>query len=119
MECSFIKENGTKCRSNAQFGKELCFRHDPDNHLKALEASKKGGSNRALYLNQKRVELKTPDDIKALIGGLISETLQGIIPLGAGGPLVYMCKIWLDAHEAGDVERKLEKFEKLVEKIGA
>lgn len=117
MECTFIKEDGTKCGSNAQFGKELCFRHDPENHTKALEASKKGGSNRALYLHQEKVELKTPDDIKNLIGVLINDTLVGVIPIGAGGPLVYMCKIWLDAHEAGDVERKLEKFEKLVEKM--
>ncbi len=117
MECNFIKEDGTKCKSNAQFEKELCFRHDPDNISKALEASKRGGSNRALYLNHGKAKLKSPDDIKSLIGTLINDTLQGSIPIGAGSPLVYMCKIWLDAHEAGDVERKLEKFEKLVERM--
>lgn len=83
-----------------------------------MQASKKGGANRALYLNQNRVNLNTPDDIKNLIGMLINDTLTGVIPIGAGSPMVYMCKIWLEAYEIANIEPKMEEFKKLLEKKG-
>ncbi len=117
-KCSFIKPDKSLCNSKPIKGSTLCFRHNPLFKEAQLLASSKGGQNRALKgIYGQEITLKTPDDVKSFLGTVINAVWTGQVPVPVGSSMGFLTRCWLDSYEVGDVESRLEKFEKLLEKM--
>lgn len=106
--------------ANAVRGSDLCFSHDPSLKEQKVRAVTKGGLNRRHYqVYGKPMSLKTPDDVKNLLNEVINKVWTGEMPSNQPANTIgFLARCFLDAHEAGDVEKRLEKLEKLAERMG-
>lgn len=120
MKCTYINEAGKSCNANAVRGHGLCFSHDPELRDRKIAAVTNGGLNRRHYqVYGQPMTLKTPDDVKGLLNEVINKVWTGEMPSNQPANTIgFLARCFLDAHEAGDVERKLEKLEQLAEKMG-
>lgn len=118
-KCNFVKKDKTLCNAKPTKGSNLCFRHNPLFQEAQILASKKGGENRALQGTWgQEIRLKTPDDIKTFLGGVINSVWIGDAPVQVGSALGFLTRCWLDAYEASEVTDRLDRLEKRLEKAG-
>ena len=81
MKCACIKSDGIKCNANAMKGFDLCFTHNPASKEEKAIAVKKGGLNRKHYESYgDSMQIKTPEDVKALLSQVINGVWTGAIP---------------------------------------
>ncbi len=115
-QCSFIKANKTLCNAKPVKGSTLCFRHNPLFQEAQLVASSKGGRNRRLQgVYGHDITLKTPDDIQLFLGTVINAVWTGKVPVPVGSSMGFLTRCWLDAHEATEVQIRLDNLEKKLE----
>lgn len=118
MKCSFIKENNVPCKANAIKGSDLCINHNPDfSEIKSM-AVIKGGMNRKekpiSYGNNLLIE--TPDDIKKLIADTLNLIWIGQMPTSnISGSIGFLCRIFLDAYDKVELEKRIEEIENRLE----
>jgi hypothetical protein len=120
MNCKYIKPDGTRCNMKAIKGSNLCFTHNPQYKDQKELAVKTGGLNRRSYFNIGDFrEINTPKDIRDIIGEAINLLRVGNLPSNSpANSLAYLCKVWLEAHEASEVEAKIEEMEDRLDKAG-
>lgn len=119
MKCSYKKADGKKCKANAMHGVIYCFRHNGEVKEQAIKASAIGGHARRQNVRLgSSVRLDTPDDIKRLmekaINSLWTGKMQASNPAGALG---YMSKIFLEAHDKSELEKRLDLLEKRMNEV--
>jgi len=117
MKCNYIKENGILCKANHVKDSQYCFRHDPNNKEKSIQASKKGGENRRLQGTYgEPVELNNAEDIKTFLGLVINSVWTGEAPVPLGTSMGFLTRCWLDAYEKSELEKKLNDLEERLQK---
>lgn len=96
-----------------------CFRHNGAVKEQAMKASMNGGHARRQHVRLGGpVRLQTPDDIKKLMGRAINSLWTGKMQAGnPAGALGYMAKIFLEAHEKSELEKRLELLEKRIDEV--
>lgn len=120
MKCKFIKPDGKKCNANATSGSEFCFSHNPDYAEQKILAVRKGGLNRKNYKAYgETLSLETPQDIKRLLGEVINQIWTGRMPSNnPANSIGFLARCFLDAHEASEVENRLNELEERLTKAG-
>jgi hypothetical protein len=110
--CAFMKLNGNQCLAKPMKGYEFCFRHNPVFKDKQRTSSQQGGLNRRLQGSfGRRVELKSPNDIKTLLNEAINAVWTGLAPVQVGTSIGFLTRCWLDAYDRTEIEKRLEKIE--------
>lgn len=119
MKCAFKKADGRKCMANAMHESTHCFRHNDEAKEQAMKASAIGGQARRQHVRLGGpVRLQTPDDIKKLMGRAINSLWTGKMQAGnPAGALGYLAKIFLEAHDQGELEKRLEVLEKRMDGV--
>ena len=120
MKCTYIKPDGKQCNANAIRNSEYCFSHNPDyTRAKAL-AVKEGGLNRKhCQTYGKALKLETSKDIKRLLGKVINGVWTGKMPANQPANTIgFLSRCFLDAHEASEVESRLQTLEERLERAG-
>lgn len=119
MKCTALKSDNTPCEAKSLKDSSFCFRHDPDAKDARLLASSKGGQNRRLQGQYGDPQpLTSPRDVQDFLGTVINSVWSGKIPVPVGTSLGFLSRCWLDAHEASEVQDKLDEFEKRLVKAG-
>lgn len=107
----------SKCNAYSIKDSNYCFRHNPDKKQEQLIASTKGGQNRVLQgVYGEEIQLNTPQDIKYFLGTVISGVWSGKVPVPVGSSMGFLTRCWLDAHEASELEKKIETLEERLQK---
>lgn len=89
-----------------------CFRHNPKTKQKALDASQKGGANRApIIAFPEELTLKTTKDIQLLLGKVINGVWQGKVPIKVGSSIGFLTRCWLEAYEKAELEKRVNDLE--------
>lgn len=114
-KCSFIKPDGNLCQAKPVKDSSLCFRHNPSLREANLQASRRGGQNRALQGQYgQRVKLDTASDVKEFLSEVINRVWIGEVPVPVGTSMGFLVRCWLDAFEKSDLERRIDLLEKNV-----
>lgn len=112
MKCKHILSSDQPCRAFAQKDQEYCFRHDPNKIDSALEASRRGGENRALRGPYgQAIQLDTPEHIKQFLGQVINGIWAGQVPVPVGSSMGFLSRCWLDAYETSNIVKRLDEIE--------
>jgi len=114
MKCKTIKPDGTTCEAHAMHKSNFCFRHDKKAKHKANQASSEGGQARRQYTYfGSPTRLRTPKDIQNLMARAINSLWTGNMPANnPAGALGYLAKIFLEAYEKSELEKRIELLEK-------
>jgi len=120
MKCAYIKPNGEQCNANAIHESGLCFSHDPEYAKEKALAVANGGLNRKHYETYgEALTLETPQDIKKLLAEVINQLWTGKMPSNQpANSIGFLSRCFLDAHEASEVEKRLDSLEDRLEKAG-
>jgi hypothetical protein len=111
-QCSFIKEDASRCRLPATGPQGLCWSHDPNNAAKRRRVASRGGRGKA------NLETRA---IKKLMDELTTKVLAGDVEPAVSHAVVALQNIKLRAIE---IERRLEEadvraeFEELKRELG-
>lgn len=117
-KCKYIKNIGVKCNANHIIESEYCFRHEPKYIDKAQQASKKGGENRRLQEEfGEEISLQDPAAVKLFIGTVINSVWTGKAPTQLGTAMGFLAKCWLEAHNASEMQNRIEVIEKRLDKV--
>lgn len=112
MKCKKILKNGQLCQAFAQKGQDYCFRHDLKKGSLAIQASRKGGENRALRgVYGQEVSLDSPDDVKLFLSHVINGVWTGQVPVPVGSSMGFLTRCWLDTYEISNVVKRLDEIE--------
>lgn len=119
MKCQAKKLDGTRCNAYAMRGSKYCFRHNKKVKKDALQASAEGGKAKRQYHNLgETMKLRSPKDIKNLMEKAINKLWMGEMPASnPAGSLGYLSKIFLEAYDKSELERRLEELEKRLDKL--
>lgn len=113
MRCSYIKPNDTQCNAHAVGNSQYCFSHSPEYKKEKNLAVQKGGLNRKLIQSYgDPVEIRTAKDIKNLLAKTITLVWTGKMPANQpANSIAYLCRCWLDAQDAADIQDRIEIIE--------
>jgi hypothetical protein len=115
--CACVKKDGSNCQAYQIQDSQYCFRHDPINKEKSLQASRKGGENRRLQETfGKPVILNSAEDVKTFLGLVINSVWTGNAPVTLGTSMGFLTRCWLDAYEKSEIEKKLNNLEQRLQK---
>ena len=118
MKCSFIKSDGTRCNANAIKGSNLCINHNPEYaEIKSL-AVIKGGTNRREPPTSfgEDIVVNNPDDIMKLLANTLNLVWTGQMSTNnVSGSIGFLCRIFLDAYDKAELEKRIEEIEKKLE----
>jgi hypothetical protein len=120
MKCKFKKSNGKKCGANAMHSSEFCWYHTPDisNQKKKLVSSKGGkGNSKIEVIKLPAITIRTAQDIPDLIIDAIQNVRKNRMEIRKGSVIGYLSNILLKAYEVSDMESRVEKIEKELEKL--
>jgi len=118
MKCSFIKSDGTNCNANAIKGSSLCINHNPDYvEIKSLAVTKGGTNRREPPISfGGDIEINNPDDIMNLLANTLNLVWTGQMPTNnVSGSIGFLCRIFLDAYDKAEFEKRIEEIEKKLE----
>jgi len=120
MKCKFTKPSGEQCKANATKGSDCCFTHNPAYAEEKALAVTKGGLNRRLrVVYGETLKLQTPKDIKRLLAETINKVWLGEMPSNQpANSIGFLARCFLDAHEASEVETRLDGLETRLTKAG-
>lgn len=116
--CSFIKENGMQCHGYATTAGDgkMCFVHNPAYKEKHQEAVVKGGKTNHPSFKKyadKRVEIRTPADIRNLLSDTINDVRMGRINQNSktATTIGFLSKCWIEAYNSSELSDRLEVIE--------
>lgn len=115
MKCKYIKPDGTYCNANAIKGSNLCISHNPEySEIKSIAVTK-GGINRREPPKSygDSLVLDNPSDIKKLLANTLNLVWTGKMPTNnISGSVGFLCRIFLDAYDKAELEKRIEEIEK-------
>lgn len=110
-------KNDIKCNAYALKGKDYCFTHDPDSAEKRAIARREGGNKHVVLYNStiklKRGKVKS---VIRFIGQTVCDVREGVVPPQIANSVFIGCNVLLRCFEVYNIEEKLSKIEKYVEK---
>jgi hypothetical protein len=116
--CTFLKENGERCRAGPQSDSDYCFMHDPAHAQEMAEARRLGGLRRR---KEKAVEgaydieaLENVGQVRRLIQIAALDTLSLENSIARSRTLAYLAQVALKALEVGEFEDRLRALEQTV-----
>ena len=121
MQCKHTKENGEQCNGNAMTGSDFCYTHNPDiSEEEKLEAKARGGSNRALTINNPLpvMPINEPQDAIMLIADTINRVRAGELDIRTANCLGFLTDKLLKAFEVAKLNDKVDFVNQLLEKRG-
>lgn len=116
-QCRHIKSDGERCKANAARDSDLCFFHDPAKAGERAAARRAGGEKgRAAVLppGTPDASLGSIADVAAVIGQTINQVRRGEVDPRVANAVGYLAGVLLKALEVGEVERRLEALEEIV-----
>ena len=117
--CETIRSNGERCRAQALPDRPGCWAHDPGSREKADEARRRGGVNRS---NLARASRRMPRDMKDLSGRILEafdQVATGELPPDRAHAMARLASVYVQLHQAGEVERRLEALEAAAEQAAS
>ena len=110
--CSGSRADGSNC--GAPPGESgLCFWHDPERREERLEASRKGGSRRAIPLPV-GLPLEA-EEARGLLAAVMAALLEGALDPGTARAAAYILQVDRKIAEGETLERQLSVVEELTE----
>ena len=116
--CSAIKDDGSRCRANAQSDSDYCFMHDPAHEKEMAEARRVGGLRRR---KEKAVEgaydiegLENVAQVRRIVHIAVVDTLSLENSIARSRSLAYLAQVALKALEVGEFEERLRSLEAAV-----
>ena len=113
--CSAIKDDGSRCRANAQSDSDYCFMHDPAHADEMAEARRLGGLRRR---KEKAVagaydieDLENVGNVRRLIQIAVMDTLSLENSIARSRTIAYLAQVALKALETGELEERLVALE--------
>ncbi len=110
--CSGSRTDGSDC--GAPPGESgLCFWHDPERREERLEASRKGGSRRAIPL-----PVGPPleaEEARGVLASVMAALLEGAVDPGTARAAAYLLQVDRKIAEGETLERQLSIIEELTE----
>lgn len=113
LKCARIKEDGTRCKADAQPGATWCWNHDPAHAAERQRNARKGGKTAGNGRAGANGEIQ---EIKSMLNELISAVLAEKYTTGMVAVAGQLINIRLRAVE---LERKLRETQELEERIEA
>ena len=116
--CIATKEDGERCRANAQLESEYCFMHDPAHEKEMAEARRLGGLRRR---KEKAVAgaydiegLENVAQVRRIVHIAVVDTLSLENSIARSRSLAYLAQVALKALEVGEFEERLRSLEAAV-----
>ena len=110
--CKTTRTDGSPCRAPIGAAHEYCFWHDPERRSEMLEASKKGGSRKALSLPEGRA--LTTEEARDALGWVVSAVLNGALDPGTARAVAYVVQVDRSVAEKEELEKRITALEDAV-----
>ena len=115
--CKAITKKGKHCKSHPLKGKDYCFIHDPESQEKRSQALSKGGRTpKKIQVHLDPITIVTQKDVVLLLCDTINNVRSGGMPPRIANCVGYLAGHLLKALEASDLEKRVEKLEKALNK---
>jgi hypothetical protein len=115
MQCQFIKEDGSQCGAMAMKEATFCFSHNPDTQEEKQLAVQKGGfASKKTDMNLIPVDIKTPQQVAALLEDTINRVRNGEIPPNIANTIGYLAGHMLKALEVSEMDQRVEMIESVL-----
>ncbi|RJO58949.1 hypothetical protein C4546_05105 [Candidatus Parcubacteria bacterium] len=115
MKCQFTKQDGQQCEGNAIYDSQYCFSHNPDSRQAKNEAVLNGGlALKKIKFELEEVEIKSIQDITALLAKTINELRTNKIPPKIAVNIGYLSNIMITSLKEGEIEKRLEVIENAI-----
>ncbi len=111
IPCTATRADGTPCKGRALPGRSLCWAHSPDHQAKAVEARRKGGSNRSNASRAKKHMSREVRDIVQIVEAAMGGVLQSKITPPQAQAVASLAGAWVKLHELGEMESRLRDLE--------
>jgi len=115
-DCKSKRSDGSACHAPAMDGADLCFFHNPESRVARQEASRRGGSRRAVELPE--AEALTPERARAILAGIVEAAASGAMDSGTARTVGYLLQIEARIREGYDLEKRVEALERARDLIG-
>lgn len=119
-ECQAKRKDGQPCQSWALPGGRFCFWHSPERAPAQAAARKLGGQHRrrghgdpSFAERMQGKQFRTLADVEGLLEGVIVESLKLENSVARNRCLGYLCGVWSQCHQAGEIEMRLAALEQL------
>ena len=111
VQCLGTRTDGQPCAAPSEEG-GYCFWHDPQRHKEMIEASRKGGSRKALPLPE---GLPPGSEMaRGLLASVIAAVLEGALDHTTARTVAYILQVERRIAEGSELERKLATLEELI-----
>lgn len=111
VQCLSRRTDGQTCAAPSREG-GYCFWHDPQRREEMIEASRKGGSRKALPLPE--VLPLGPEMARGLLASVIAAVLEGALDPTTARTVAYILQVERRIAEGSELERKLAVLEELI-----
>jgi hypothetical protein len=111
--CKAEKVNGEPC-PNPAGGDGYCFAHSPARGAQRAEARRRGGRHshtRHSDAARPPGDVRTLDDVRALLGYALAEALEGDNSIPRGRLLVAIAAAYVEVFKVGEFETRLVALE--------
>ncbi len=118
MRCTATTRSGKQCGANSLHGKKRCLLHSSPG--RARELGRRGGENgrRAGRPGELLLQMAVPQnaiDVRQLLGQSLSELRAGKLSATLAYAISSLATAFLRAADAGDMEERVARLEKLAE----
>jgi hypothetical protein len=115
MQCQFIKEDESQCGAMSIKEATFCFSHNPDTQQEKQLAVQKGGfASKKTDINLMPVDIKTPQQVTALLEDTINRVRSGEVPPNIANTIGYLAGHMLKALEVSNVDERVEMIESIL-----
>ena len=112
-QCQGIRTDGQPC-GEIPGENAYCFWHDPERREEMLEASKKGGSRKALPLPAGRP--LDAQEARGLLASVMAAVLEGALDPTSARTVGYLCQIDRKIAEGEEMEKRMAALEEFIRK---
>jgi len=116
-KCKAVTKEGKQCTSHPLRGRDYCFIHDPENgEARAIALSKGGHTAKKVQVHLDPLTITTQKDVVNLLCDTINNVRSGAMPPRIANCVGYLAGHLLKALEASDLEERVERLEKALNK---
>ena len=111
IQCQGTRTDGKPCSApSSENG--YCFWHDPNRREEMIEASRKGGSRKALPLPD--CLPIAPETARGLLASVVAAVLEGALDPATARTVAYILQVERRIAEGSELERKMADLEELI-----
>jgi len=115
--CKHIKADGKQCQSRAMLNSDYCYFHNPDVAEERQAANIRGGRGKRPRVDTPlgvTVKFESVDDVLRLLEVVTEAMLNGVIDQRVASTTAYLSNVVLRALESSEMEKRVEKLEKIL-----